>query len=215
MDRTAIILAGGRSSRLGQDKSLLELNGKPLIKHVTDAVKQLVDETIIVTSTQERVEQYACIVGDNAKFVLDIDDGKGPLVGTLTGLENAQGEYTLILPSDVPLVSRDVLELLFELCPGRSAVIPRWPNGNVEPLVAVYKTKTALEAAKAAVSEGKQKMTDLLDKLRGIRYLSTLVVEQMDPDLKTFFNVNTPVDLKKAEAITNPRPQKKPKKTRK
>lgn len=208
MDRSAIILAGGFSSRIGQDKSLLELNGKPLIKHVVDAVKPIVDEIIIVTSSQERADQYAKVTGTHVKFVIDIDDAKGPLIGALTGLQQATGKYSLLLPSDAPFVSREVIELLFDLCPGRSAVVPRWPNTDIEPLQAVYNTRIALEAAKIAVSEGKQKVSDMLDIMQGIRYISTLVIQEIDPDLKTFFNINTPIDLKKAEVLAKPRPQK-------
>ncbi|MDH5459844.1 MAG: hypothetical protein OEW71_02260, partial [Candidatus Bathyarchaeota archaeon] len=79
------------------------------------------------------------------------------------------------------------------------AVIPRWPNGYIEPLQAVYCTKPALEAAKNALSEGKLDIRSMVEKLRGIRYVSTLVLQQLDPTLRTFFNVNTPLDLKKAE----------------
>jgi molybdopterin-guanine dinucleotide biosynthesis protein A len=58
-----------------------------------------------------------------------------------------------------------------------------------------------LEAAKASLNEGKPNMQSMVDKLHGIRYVSTLVLQQLDPELRTFFNVNTPLDLKKAEAI--------------
>lgn len=211
MDRSAIILAGGFSSRFGQDKSILELNGKPLIKHVVDAVKPVVDEIIIVTSSQERADRYAKLVGSKAKFAIDLEEAKGPLIGALTGLQQSTGTYSVLLPSDMPLVSRDVIELLFDLCPGRSAVVPRWPNTDIEPLHAVYKTVVAKEAAKNALAEGKEKVADMLDKMQGIRYVSTLVIQELNPDLKTLFNINSPLDLKKAEILSKPKPQKKKK----
>ena len=208
MDRSAIILAGGFSSRFGQDKSVLKLKGKPLIKYAIDAVKQIVNEVIIVTNSQERADIYAKLIGSNVKFAIDIDEAKGPLVGAVTGFEQASGKYALLLPSDMPFVSREVIELLFDLSPGKSAVIPRWPNTEIEPLHAVYNTKTALAAAKIAINEAKLKMADMLENMQGVRYISTLVIQEIDPELKTFFNVNTPIDLKKAEVMTKPRPQK-------
>jgi molybdopterin-guanine dinucleotide biosynthesis protein A len=72
-------------------------------------------------------------------------------------------------------------------------------------LHAVYRTKAALEAAKTAVNEGKLNMRAMIEKMRGVRYISTLVIQQLDPDLRTFFNVNTPVDLKRAIAMVRPR----------
>jgi molybdopterin-guanine dinucleotide biosynthesis protein A len=205
LDRSAIVLAGGVSSRFGQDKGTLEIANKPLIRYVVDTVNPLVNETIVVTSSQERVAKYAKIVSGYARFAVDLCESKGPLIGALTGFETAHGKYALLLPFDTPFVSREVVSLLFELCLGKAAAIPRWPNEHIEPLHAIYQTKAALEAAKIAVGEGKLNVRAMIEKLRGVRYVSTLVIQQLDPELKTFFNVNTPVDLKRAVAMAKPR----------
>lgn len=208
MDRSAIVLAGGVSRRFGQDKAVLELNHKPLIKHVVDVVKALADEIIVVANSPERVEKYAKLVSGQVKFAIDVEQSKGPLVGALTGFESVHGNYALLLPVDVPFVSRDVINLLFELCHGRSAVIPRWPNAQIEPLQAVYHTQAALEAAKIAVDEGKLNVRAMIEGMRGVRYVSTLVIQELDPELRTFFNVNTPLDLKRAKIMAKPRRKK-------
>lgn len=201
MDRSVIVLAGGVSSRFGQDKGTLEIVNKPLIKHVIDAVSPLVDETIVVTSSQERITKYAKVVPTDVRFAIDSCESKGPLIGALTGFESAHGKYALLLPFDTPFVSREVVSLLFELCLGKAAVIPRWPNEYIEPLHAVYQTKAALEAAKIAVGEGNLNLRAMIEKMRGVLYVSTLVIQQLDPDFRTFFNINTPMDLKKAIAM--------------
>jgi len=199
LDKSAIILAGGFSSRFGQDKGLLQLANKPLIRHVLDAINNIVDEKILVASSSVQAENYANVVDSNIHILIDVDDAQSPLVGALTGFKQAHGKYAVLLPCDTPLVSRDVVSLLFELCINRYAVIPRWPNGYIEPLQAVYCTKPAYEAAKNALSEGKLNLQSLVDRLHGVRYVSTLVLQQLDPELRTFFNINTPLDLKKAE----------------
>lgn len=199
MDKSAIILAGGFSSRFGQDKGLLPLANKPLIKHVFDVINNMVDEKIVVVSSKVQAEKFAKVVGSDVNVLVDASAVQSPLVGASTGFEETRGEYALLLPCDTPLISKDVLSLLFELCINKTAVIPRWPNGYIEPLQAVYRTKPALEAAKNALSEGKLDMRSVVEKLRGIRYVSTLVIQQLDPTLRTFFNVNTPLDLKKVE----------------
>jgi molybdopterin-guanine dinucleotide biosynthesis protein A len=176
----------------------LKLDNKPLLNHVVDAVKGIVSEVIVVTSSKERANLYVKMVSFNVRFVIDICEPRGPLVGALTGFEAAQGKYSLLLPFDVPFVSRDVVSLLFELCIGKSAVIPRWPNNQIEPLHAIYHTKQALEAAKKALSNNELDMRAMISKMQGVRYISTLVIEQLDPDFRTFFNINTPLDLKKA-----------------
>jgi len=201
LDRSAIVLAGGFSSRFGQDKGILEIAGKPLIKHVIDAVSSVVDETIVVTNSKDRMAKYAKVLATDVRFAIDSCESKGPLIGALTGFEFAHGKYALLLPFDTPFVSREVVSLLFELCVNKAAAIPRWPNEQIEPLHAVYQAKPALEAAKSAVSEGKLTMRAMIEKLRGVRYVSTLVIQQLNPDFRTFFNINMPLDLKKAMAM--------------
>lgn len=199
MDKSAIILAGGFSNRFGQDKGLLLLAGKPLIRRIMHAIYGIVDETIIVVSSKVQAENFAKVTGSNVRIVIDANDMQSPLIGALTGFERAYGEYSLLLPCDTPLVSRDILLLLLELRTNKNAVVPRWPNGYIEPLQAVYCTKPAVEAAKKTLNAGKADMRSMVDGLQGVRYISTLVLRQLDPKLRTFFNVNTLLDLRNAE----------------
>ena len=201
MGKSAIILTGGVSSRFGQDKGLLQLANKPLIEYVLDAISTLVDEKMVVASSKVQAENYAKLLGSDVNVLIDVDDAQSPLVGALTGFKEAHGRYALLLACDTPFVSRDVVSLLFEVCINRNAVIPRWPNGYIEPLQAVYCAKPAYEAAKNALSEGKLNMQSMIDRLCSVRYVSTLVLQQLDPELRTFFNINTPLDLKKAELM--------------
>ena len=201
MQRTGIILAGGSSSRFGKDKGLLELNEKPLIKLIIEKMEPLVEEVIVVTNSHERKQKYARALDSNIQFKIDKYKLRGPLIGTLTGLETAHGRFSLILPFDTPFVSPKVISLLFDLCKNKDAAIPSWPNGQIEPLQAVYSTKTALKSAKAATNEGKLTMRAMISKLARIEYISTLTIKQLDPKLVTFFNINEPKDLAKARNL--------------
>ena len=198
MDLSAIILAGDYSRKFEQDSGTLEVSNKPLIRHVIEAVKAIADEIIIVTDSQERAATYAKILGSNVTFVVDSGTVQSFLMGALKGFQKAQGQFSLLLPFDAPFICPEVIKLLFELCPGRSAVIPRWPNAQVEPLPAVYNTQKALEAATIALCDVEADLSDLVVQLKGVRYVSTLVIQELDPELKTFFRVKTPVDFKKA-----------------
>lgn len=201
MDRSAIVLAGGFSSRFGQDKGVLSLADKPLIKHVIDVIDPLVDEVVVVTNSRERIVKYSRVVASDVQFVIDVCKARSPLIGALTGFGCANGRYSLLVPFDTPFVSREIVSLLFKLGQGKAAVIPRWPNGYIEPLHAVYQTKLALEAAESAVAEGRLQVRALIEKLRGVRYVSTMIIQQLDQELLTFFNINTPEDLSKAMAL--------------
>jgi molybdopterin-guanine dinucleotide biosynthesis protein A len=171
-------------------------------------VKPIVDEVVVVANSQERIAKYAEIVAADVRFAVDSGEPNSPLIGALTGFESAHGKHALLLPFDMPFVSREVVSLLFDLCLNKAASVPRWPNGQVEPLHAVYQTKAALDAARSAVDEGKLDMQAVIEKMRGVRYISTLVIHQLDPDFRTFFNINTPVDLKKAMSMVKPRKTK-------
>ena len=209
MDRSAIVLAGRFSSRFEQDISVLELKGEPLLQHVVDAVNVIVDEVLVIADSQERSDEYLEILGSHVKFIVANSAEQGSLAGALAGFEAATQKYALLLSSGAPFVSQEIMELLFDLCPGKSAVIPRWPNGEIEALHAVYRVDAVLQAARQAFSEGCSDLVDVVEKLRGVRYVSTLVVQELDPDLKTLFKVNSPVELKRAEVLANPRRTKK------
>ena len=201
MQRSAVILAGGFSRRFGRDKGLVVLDGKPLVLHVIERVSNMVDEIVVVVSSKDQKKKFEVLLEDKADIAIDKNDAQSPLVGAITGFESAEGEYSLLLPCDTPLVSTQIVQFLLDVCTNKSAVIPRWPSGYIEPLQAAYHTKSALTAAKTALEQGKMNMRSMIDNLSLVRYVSTMVLEQLEPKLLTFFNINTPQDLKRAESL--------------
>lgn len=201
MKNSAVILAGGFSRRFGQDKGLIDLAGKPLVLHVVDRVSKVVDETLVAVGSSIQKEKFENLLGRRAKVVVDKHEAQSPLVGASTGFENAEGVYSLLLPCDTPFISIQIAQFLLDICVNRSAVIPRWPSGYIEPLQAVYQTKSALTAAKKALEQGNLDLRSMVARLSGVRYVSTMVLRQMDTELLTFFNINTPMDLKRAESL--------------
>ena len=196
-----MVLAGGFSKRFGRDKGLVELAGKPLVLHVLDRMFGVVNETLVVVSSDNQKAAFEHTLGQRTRVIIDKREEKSPLIGALTGFKCVQGEYSLLLPCDTPFVSSNIASLLLDLCINRSAVIPRWPNGYIEPLQAVYHTKSALTAARAALEQEKLGLRSMIASLKGVRYVSTMILQQLDPELLTFFNVNNPRDLRKAESI--------------
>ena len=201
MKKSAIILAGGFSKRFGRDKGLIELAGKALILHVFDQVTKVVNEVVVVVSSHEQKRAFSRLLDHGARVVIDEQEPQGPLVGASTGFEKAWGEYSLLLPCDTPFISSEIVKLLLDLCVNRNAVIPRWPNGYIEPLQASYRTKPALDATKKALERGRLDLRSMLAHLKGVRYVSTMALQQLDSKLLTFFNVNTLQDLKRASSL--------------
>lgn len=196
-----IILAGGLSQRFGQDKCGKELGGKPLVLNVLDRVLSVADERVIVVGSEAQLKAFSGLPESCAKVVVDKYVGHSPLVGALTGFEVVEAEYALLLPCDAAFVLPEVSALLLDLCVGVSAVIPRWPDGKIEPLQAAYNVMIAADAAKMALDERKQDMLGMIGHLRQIRYVSTLVLQQYDEKLMTFLNINTVEDWRKAESM--------------
>jgi len=201
LGRAMIVLAGGLSRRFGEDKCVKSLAGKPLVIHVLNRLSNVVDEKVIVVSSEAQRSALSRLAELDATLVIDKFEGRSPLVGALTGFETVRARHALLLPCDAAFVSAEIATLLLDLCADRSAVIPRWPNGYIEPLQAAYDVVLTAEAARRALNEGKRDMLAMVGHLSGTRYISTLVLQQFDEKLTTFFNLNTVADWKKAESM--------------
>ncbi len=198
--RSALILAGGRSRRMGfEEKALLPMRGKILLEHAMDALDGVVDEIIIPVRDMQQQE----LLKDYTKgydVVLDSYQDVGPLSGILEGVIAANGEYVFVAACDMPYINSDVVELLFKSAEGHNAAIPIWDNENLEPMHAVYRTRPmAVETEKAILRSEKFVLSPVF-------YMQDLVfvnvddeIRQLDPDLKTFVNINTPDDVEKLQ----------------
>lgn len=168
--------------------------------YLIEEVAKVVDETVIILGSETQRDVFSFLSERVTGVVVDKYDGQSPLVGALTGFETVQSKYSLLLPCDTPFLSGRVAILLLDSCIGRQALIPRWPNGWIEPLQAAYHTKSATTAARKALDDGRMDMVSMINYLSDIRYISTVVLQKLDPELLTFFNVNTIADLRKAES---------------
>jgi len=198
---SAIVVAGGVSKRFGQNKALVKLAGKPLVSYVVDKAISVVDDVTVVVNSETQKKKIAEAVNKKTRIMLDQADVQTPLAGALTGFEAVQTEYAILLACDTPFLSPEILSLLLEVSANRSAAIPRWPNGNIEPLHASYHAPAAAKATKTAIENGRFDMRAMVDNMRKVRYISTLVLRQLDPKLTSFFNINSPNDLRQAEAM--------------
>lgn len=211
LDTSVIILANETAKGFSEDKGTILLDNKALIRHVFDIVNSIADEVVIVTNTQECANAYAKLLPKTAKFAIDNQhqQTQSPLSGAITGFETAQGNYSLLLPYDAPFVNKELAEFLLDLAIGKMAAVPRTPDNEIEPLCSAYQTKAVLEIAKQAIAE--EDVDDLfllVEKLRGVRYISMSVIEQIDPELRSFFRVSTPLDLKRAAVMLQGKPKR-------
>lgn len=198
---SAIILAGGGSTRFGQNKGLIKLIEKPLILHVLDKISSVITDVVVVVKSKEQKKIFKEVIKRKADIIIDNDKRQTPLVGSLVGFKVVQNEYALLLPCDAPFLSTKILKFLLEVRKDSFATIPKWPNGHIEPLHAVYHVKTAIKAIETALSTGMLNMRSMISNMYGVCYISTMILQKFDSQLQTFFNINTVDDLKKAEIL--------------
>ena len=188
-----LILAGGSSERMSAEKAFFEINGKPMIRHVVERVFKLSNEIVISCKSgrEKLVELFPQV-----NVVLDKNKKKGPLTGLMSALPEIRSEYTALVTCDCPKIKSEVIRLLFEYAKNHGGAVPRWPNGYMEPLQAVYETVKLRKAVNEAWKGGKMKLTNVLKKIPDIVYVSTKKLKLIDPKLESFINVNSPEDIK-------------------
>jgi molybdopterin-guanine dinucleotide biosynthesis protein A len=192
--RSGIILAGGKSSRMGKeiDKGLMDFSGKPLIVWVLEILSPVVDELIISLSEGKKSE-YLEIINVNVKVVEDIYPNIGPLGGLLSSFSKASGDYIAVAPCDSPFIVPKFYPLLFELAKDHDGAVPKLGK-YYEPLHAVYKRKSTYHAMKKAFKIGKLKPIDAYQYLN-LTFASEKHLGLIDPNLTSFTNINTILDL--------------------
>ncbi|MCZ7380036.1 MAG: molybdenum cofactor guanylyltransferase [Candidatus Methanoperedens sp.] len=196
MSNSALILAGGRGSRLGyREKALMDINGKPLLAYVIESLEKVVDNIII--SFRDRAQGE--LVGSRFPgfaFAYDMHKNTGPLAGILSGLLACRDEFCFIAACDMPFINNKVVRMLFQKSEFHDAAIPRWEDGFLEPLHAVYRCKPMILETKKAIDSGETIILAPVFKLK-VNYVGIDEIKKLDPDLKTFMNINTPEDMQK------------------
>ncbi|WP_042706523.1 molybdenum cofactor guanylyltransferase [Methanomicrobium mobile] len=193
--KTGIILAGGEAKRAGgREKYLFEYDGETFLERLLSTLKDAVDEIIIVARDDIHCRRFEEIcAGFEAKIVPDIRKGLGPVGGLHAGVQSAGGEIIFAVACDMPFVNGDVIRYLFSLSGNCDAVIPRWEEGFIEPLHAVYK-RDALE--RYMHSHKSLSLRDMIDSINSC-FVNVNDLRQYDADLKTFTNINNLNDLEK------------------
>jgi molybdopterin-guanine dinucleotide biosynthesis protein A len=196
---TVAILAGGTSKRFGSEKALAEFHGKPLVKHMVDVAQRISPEVLIVVSDESQEAKLRRVTKDIRVVIDPPSEIKCALAGALTAFEYSITQYTLLLPVDSPLANVNLLRMLVQICDSHGAVVPSWPSGYIEPLHSVYLAEHAYYHGLKVMEKGQYKMSNMLDALQNVLYVSTETLKQFDADLDTFVNFNTLRDLKTAE----------------
>jgi molybdopterin-guanine dinucleotide biosynthesis protein A len=187
--RSAIVLAGGKSSRMGTPKALLRFDGQPLILHVVGTLKQVFDDIVVVAAPGQQLPSMpVTLVHDDVAY-------QGPVGGICYGLRAAHGEIAFVSACDSAFLNLRLIEHLLEQIAACDVVVPHWQD-RLQPLHAVYRS-SVLPLLEDQLARGELRPVFLFDKVRTCK-VGEQEIRRFDPDGASFFNMNTPEDYEEA-----------------
>ncbi len=193
---SGILLAGGRSSRFGRDKLLVDLDGRPLVQHAAEAVAGLVSELLVVVPPIGEPPPLPAAFGATPMRVIrDPEPFGGPLVALLAALERAREPVALVAAGDMPWLVPEVLRaLLVALERGDPDAATLVQRSTRRPLPMAVRVGVATTAARAAIGDGERSLVALL---RGLRVVDLAEADwrPLDPEARTLGDVDRPGDL--------------------
>ncbi|MCX6219991.1 MAG: molybdenum cofactor guanylyltransferase [Bacteroidia bacterium] len=178
-DITGILLAGGKSSRMGQEKGLVEFRGKPLIQYGIELLSSFTDR-IVIGSSNSDYQTFGC------ELIPDEVTGLGPAAGLAAVLKNSSTPWNIVLACDLPFLEGEFIEKLLNAASNYQAVVPIH-NGNMEPLAALYHRDLGT-VFEEAVANGNLALHKILHSCH-INYLETWLMMEKYPNL--FVNLNS------------------------
>lgn len=198
---TGIILAGGKSSRMGTNKALLDLNGKKVIERIIEELKPIVNNMIIVTNSFEEYEFL------QLPMVEDRWKGMGPLAGIHAGLAASKTERNLIVACDMPFVSPRLGTLLLKELSEYQAVVPEI-EGQLHPLFAAYR-KDIQEEIEGALKSEQLRIRSFFNRIH-VKILTELELKNLGYQIEStdFYNMNHPEEYQQAKNMTKSRHEK-------
>lgn len=183
---SAIILAGGRSGRMGTDKALLHLHHETLLERTVRLLRTVADDVVVVGPARSGLQV-------DATFVADSVPAQGPLRGLVTGLGTIANEWAFVTACDAPCLSPVLVRAILHLrSDGVDAVVPMIDNVR-QPLHAAYRraVKEAVQGLLDTAAGRQGSLMQALDLMQ-VRYISESSVRLTDPDLSSFVRINTP-----------------------
>jgi molybdopterin-guanine dinucleotide biosynthesis protein A len=182
---TAIVLAGGRSSRMGTPKALLLFDNTPLIVHIVSTLQPLFAEVVVVAAAGQDLPSIpVTLVRDEVAY-------QGPVGGICYGLKAARGSLCFVTACDSAFLNPRLITHLVSQIPEHDVVVPHW-QGRFQPLHAVYR-RSVLPLLEAQLARGELRPVALFEKVR-TRRVEEDEIRRFDPDGSSFFNMNTPED---------------------
>ena len=186
---SAVILTGGKSSRMGRPKALLPFDGEPLIVHLVRSLGRMFGDIVVVAAPGQEIPLLpVTVVRDEVAY-------QGPVGGIYYGLKAALGEVAFVSPCDVPFLDLSLVAHLLSRIADYDAVIPYWDH-RLQPLPAVYR-RSVLPRLREQLDRGQLRANFLCNKLRTCK-VEEDEIRRFDPEGLSFLNMNTWKDYESA-----------------
>jgi molybdenum cofactor guanylyltransferase len=194
---SAIVLAGGQSSRMGRPKAAIEIGGRTIIGRMVAELRRVTDD-IVVVAAPESAAASRFAIPSGVRIVRDDREYQGPVLALARGLDAASRDAAFACSCDLPLLDGRLAAALAAMLGDYDAVIPE-VGGRLQPLHAVYRKRCAA-ALRALAARGEHRLTAIADAVR-TRRVDESELRALDPELRSFLNLNTPADLERATKL--------------
>ena len=179
---------------MGTDKAFLLYKGRPFVAVIADEMLKITGDVLVVIGNKEE-SVFRKVLGDRIRIIADSYYLTNPMGGMLSTFRRVSNEYVAFVPCDVPLMKSEVIAFLHEAAMGHSAAVPRWENGHIEPLCAVYKARQSEEAGLRVLDRGTLSCAHLVAELRDVNFVPVEELRRFEPSLGFLRNVNRREDL--------------------
>ncbi len=191
---SAILLAGGKSSRLGTDKAKVKLDGESVLIQTIAEKLSAVSDDIVVSTNGRRYEDITIPV----RWATDVNPGAGSLMGLYSGLLSVRYDYAIAVACDMPFINIELLKYMVAMPRDYDALLPMIGD-KTEQLHSIY-SKSCLPKMEKFLGSGRLKITAFLAEI-DVKYVFEDIINRFDPQHLAFFNVNTAEQLKEAQDI--------------
>lgn len=182
---SAIVLAGGGSTRMGKNKALLQLGKKTMIERIVDTLRPLFSEIILVTNHPEEYHFLKDIIYIKDEKILE---ERNSLIGIYSGLLAANNPYAFVVPCDMPLLNQGLIKYMIDKLGDEDVFIPLI-EGHYQPLHAIY-SKGCIEPIRKLLDQQKYKIINFFHEV-SIRTIDEDTVKRFSKEFTCFLNVNT------------------------
>jgi len=201
-DTTGIVLAGGRGERLGMDKAALELGGRTLLQRSVDTLAAVSGTIIISLRADQPAPEAAAPAGARIIFASDAHQGRGPLAGLHAAMRAVESSLYFAAACDMPFLNAELVRGMYSVAEEQNAdaVIPRLADGRFHPLHAVYRRSCLPHIARVLDEARTNRIIGFFDNVK-VHWIEEPALRATDPELLSFFNINTREDLERAERL--------------